>query len=103
MLANAVGPHAQEPARLSASCNGAGLQLSWPATAQRADGSVERPYFELQRFVDLQRWEPVGERQRSLGASLGQMLSVTQPLDGSKAFLHAGSKKEFRNLEALFL
>ena len=67
----------QEARRLSAGHSDAGLELSWPATTQKADGSVARPYFELQRTFDLQRWEPIGERQRALTATLGQSLGAT--------------------------
>src|SRR5882724_9571305 len=88
VLANLVGMHAlaEEPTRLSAKRSNARLELSWPATTPRADGSVVRPYFELQRTFDFQRWEPIGERQRAATAALGQSLSATQPLDDSKAF-----------------
>src|SRR5580765_6167255 len=77
---------AEEPTRLSAGHSNAGLELSWPATIEKTDGSVVRPYFELQRTVDLLRWEPIGERQRALTVTPGQSLSATQPLDDSKAF-----------------
>ena len=30
-----------------------GLELSWPATIQKTNGSIVRPYFELQRTFDL--------------------------------------------------
>src|SRR5204862_4416829 len=76
----------QEPTRLSASHSNAGLELSWPATARKADGSVVRPYFELQRTLDFRRWRPIGERQRAATAMLGQSLSATQSLDDSNAF-----------------
>src|SRR6266540_2604805 len=76
----------QEPARLSAGHSNSGLELSWPATVQKPDGSVVRPYFELQRTFDLQRWEPIGERQRALTATFGQSLGATLPLDDSHAF-----------------
>jgi hypothetical protein len=76
----------QEPTRLSAGRGNAGLELSWPATMQKTDGSVVRPYFELQRTFDFQRWEPIGERHHAVTATLGQSLSTTQPLDDSKVF-----------------
>src|SRR6266536_2008909 len=76
----------QEPARLSASHSNAGLELSWPATAQKADGSVVRPHFELQRTFDLQRWQPIGQRQRAATTAPGQTLSMTLALDGPSAF-----------------
>jgi hypothetical protein len=77
---------AEETTRLSVGRSNAGLELSWPATIQKTDGSVVRPYFELQRTFDFQRWEPIGERQRAATATLGQSLSATQPLGSSKAF-----------------
>ena len=55
---------ADGPARLSVLRSNAGLELSWPATVPKADGSVVRPYFELQRTFDLQRWEPIGGVQK---------------------------------------
>src|SRR6266545_171269 len=77
---------AEEPTRLSAKRSNDGLELSWPATSEEADGSVVRPYFELQRTFDLQRWQPIGERQRALTATFGQSLGATLPLDDSHAF-----------------
>jgi hypothetical protein len=77
---------AQDATRLSATRSNAGLELSWPATIQKTNGSVVRPYFELQRTFDFQRWEPIGERQRALTATLDQALIATQPLDNSRAF-----------------
>ena len=56
---------AEEPPQLSGKHSSSGLELSWPATIQKTDGSVVRPYFELQRTFDFQRWEPIGERQRA--------------------------------------
>src|SRR5262245_2351767 len=38
------------------------LELSWHGVTLSADGSVQRPYFELQRSVDLQHWQPIGQR-----------------------------------------
>src|SRR5262245_24400766 len=85
-LVTAVKLPAQEPSWLSAKRSNGQLELSWPATIQKPDGSVVRPYFELQRTLDLQRWEPIGERQRALTTTPGQSLSATQPLDDSRAF-----------------
>src|SRR5216117_2077393 len=76
----------QEARRLSVSHSNAGLELSWPATVYRADGSVVRPYFELQRTFDLQRWQPIGERQRAASTAPGQTLNTTLALDGPRAF-----------------
>jgi hypothetical protein len=85
-FANAVGLRAQEATKLSATRANAGLQLSWPAKVQKADGSVVRPYFELQRTFDFQRWEPIGERQRAGAATPGQSLGATLGTDGPIAF-----------------
>jgi hypothetical protein len=87
-LANLVAFHAlgDEPTRLSVRRSNAGLELSWPGANQKTDGSVVRPYFELQRTFELQRWEPTGERQRALATTPSQSLGATQPLDDSKAF-----------------
>ena len=76
----------QERTRLSASHSNAGLELSWPATPPKADGSVARPYFELQRTFDLQRWQPIGERQRAAITAPGQTLNMALALDGPSAF-----------------
>jgi hypothetical protein len=40
-----------------------------------------QPYFELQRSVDLQQWQPIGERQRAATATPGQLLGVTLDTD----------------------
>ncbi len=87
-LANLIALQAmsQEPPRLSASRSNAGLELSWPATTLRADGSVVRPYFELQRMFDFQRWVPIDERQRAATATPSESLSVKQPFEESKVF-----------------
>src|SRR5262245_63971335 len=83
-LVTAAELQAQEPLRLSVERSNGNLELSWPATIQKTNGSVVRPYFELQRTFDLQRWEPIGERQRALTATPGQSLSATQPLNDPK-------------------
>src|SRR5258708_7001553 len=77
---------AEEPLRLSPSRAAAGLNLTWPATVQKADGSMVRPYFELQRSTDLQHWQPIGERQRAVAATPGQLLGATLGADGLRAF-----------------
>src|SRR5262245_13491733 len=77
---------ADEPPRLSVKRSNAGLELSWPATVQKTNGSVVRPYFELQRTFDFQRWEPIGERQRTLTATPRLSLSAMHPLDDPRAF-----------------
>src|SRR5262245_24784548 len=85
-LVTAVKLPAQEPPLLSAKRSNGQLELSWPATIQKSDGSVVRPYFELQRTLDLKHWEPIGERQLALTTTTGQIHSATHPLDDSRAF-----------------
>src|SRR5881397_396073 len=88
VLANLVALHAfaGEPTPLSVKRSNAGLLLSWPATLPKADGSVVRPYFELQRTFDLQRWQPIGERRRAAASAPGQTLTMTLALDVPSAF-----------------
>jgi hypothetical protein len=76
----------QEGTRLSTSRSQARLELSWPATVQKADGSVGRPYFELQRSTDLEHWQPIGERQRAAAATGSPFLTATLALDEPRAF-----------------
>src|SRR5262245_53331654 len=73
---------AGEAPALSITRSNAGLELSWPATIRQADGSQVRPYFELQRSVDLQRWQPFGERLRAPTATPGEALRATLAPDG---------------------
>src|SRR5687767_1636199 len=77
---------AQEPPRLSLPPAGAGLELSWPGTWEKPDGSTIRPYFELTRSIDLLNWEPLGERQRAASPESGQTLSAMSPPDQRQAF-----------------
>src|SRR5712692_1746436 len=77
---------ASEPPKLSVVRSGTGLALSWPATVQRPDGSIIRPYFELQRSTDLQHWQPIGERQRAAAAAPDQSLSAPLALGEPRAF-----------------
>jgi hypothetical protein len=77
---------AGEAPGLTFGCSNRGLELSWPATIQKTNGSIVRPYFELQRTFDFQRWAPIGERQRALAATPGQSLSATLEADGPLAF-----------------
>src|SRR5439155_258703 len=53
---------------------------------QQADGSVARPYFELQRSFDLWRWQPIGERERAATQTPGQNLHATLALDQPQGF-----------------
>jgi hypothetical protein len=70
---------AEEPAKLSVVRSDAGVELSWPATVQAQDGSIIRPYFELQQSADLLHWQPIGERLRATAPTPG--LSLSAPLD----------------------
>src|SRR5258708_6174258 len=72
--------------KLSVSRTNAALKLSWPGTLKAADGSIVRPYFELQRSGDLQHWQPIGERQRAAMPALDQSLGAALALDTSRAF-----------------
>src|SRR5437867_11357130 len=88
VLANLVAlpALAGEPTPLSLKLSNTVLELSWPATTQKADGSVVRPYFELQRTFDLQRWQPIGERRRAAATAPGQTLNMTLALDVPSAY-----------------
>jgi len=77
---------AEKATRLSVGRSNAGLELSWPAIAHQSDGSVVRPYFELQRSSDLQQWLPIGERQRAAASVPEAFLKVTLSLEDPHAF-----------------
>src|SRR4051794_37889413 len=77
---------AGELPKLDVSRTDAALKLSWPGTLKAADGSIVRPYFELQRSGDLQYWQPIGERQRAATPALDQSLGAALALDTSRAF-----------------
>jgi hypothetical protein len=68
---------AQELPRLkSALKSNAAPELSWPATTRMEDGSVSRPFFEIDRSSDLQNWHPFGERVQASGADGEEILRV---------------------------
>lgn len=75
---------AQPAPRLILDRRSSSLELSWPGSLPKADGSVERPFFELQRSTDLRAWQPFGERLRASVTAPGQTLSVT-PSDAEAA------------------
>jgi hypothetical protein len=77
---------AEEPAKLTLVRSDTGVELSWPATLQGQDGSIIRPYFELQRSTDLLHWQPIGERLRAAAPPLGQSLSAPLDLGEPRAF-----------------
>ena len=54
----------QQPS-LSVELSTNGLQLSWPGSVRQNDGSIVRPYFELQRSIDLRSWRPIGQRHHA--------------------------------------
>lgn len=86
-LLTAIPSPAGEPVQMSMRRAGPGLELSWPATQPQADGSVLRPFFELQRSADLTHWKPLGERQRAAAATApGAALSVTASFDEPAGF-----------------
>src|SRR5690348_1266870 len=55
--------------------NGPQLEASWPARAQRADGSTAFPLFQLQRSLDLQNWVSEGSSLQG-SAEAGDTLSL---------------------------
>ena len=77
---------AGELPRLSVSRTNAALKLSWPGTLKAADGSIVRPYFELQRSPDLRLWQPIGERQRAAATEPSPSLGTTLTLDSPATF-----------------
>ncbi|MCI0534567.1 MAG: DUF3160 domain-containing protein [Verrucomicrobiales bacterium] len=74
-IISALSVHAAEPARLTLHSGRDGLELAWPAVRRLADGTVERPWFELQRSADLRRWETSGERKRASSSALEEVLT----------------------------
>lgn len=85
---NSLGQSGTGDGNLTIRRSGPGLELSWPATFERPDGSIVRPYFELQGSADLQLWRPMGERQRAAAATAAQLLGVTL---GTRVSLPASS------------
>src|SRR5262245_54196467 len=77
---------AGDDVKLTAVRSGTGLEFSWPASVQAADGLIIRPYFEVQRSTDLLHWQPMGERLRAPTATLGQSLTATISIDEPRAF-----------------
>src|SRR5215471_19000791 len=72
--------------KLSVMRSATGVELSWSATVQAADGSIVRPYFEVQWSTDLQHWQPVGERQRAALSAPGQTLSASLAFGEPRGF-----------------
>jgi len=62
------------------------LQLSWPSTTEQANGSILRPWFELQRSIDLQSWKPMGERFRATAGAAGELYRVNVDIHEPRAF-----------------
>src|SRR5215468_8389889 len=77
---------AEESAKLSVFRSDTGVELSWPATVQNQDGSIIRPYFELQRTTDLLHWQPIGERLRVTASTPGLSLSARLGSDEPRVF-----------------
>src|SRR5207247_8750932 len=86
LLAFSFNASADEITRLEIRRAGPRLEINWPAIVEKSDGSIMQPYFELQRSVDLQQWEPIVERQRAATATPGQLLGVTLGTDEPHAF-----------------
>lgn len=82
-LANLSG--AEAAVRVAVERSADGLELSWPGTVAQADGSIGRPYFELQRSQDLRLWQPVGERQRAFSGP-APVLGMTLAAEAPRAF-----------------
>lgn len=76
-------PGAEDPPRLGIQRGESAIVLDWSAVRRELDGSISRPFFELQRSQDLQHWRPIGERQRSDSASPNRRLSTSIPSDTS--------------------
>jgi hypothetical protein len=70
---------AEAPPQLSTHRSAAVNELSWPATIRKPDGSIVRPFFELQRSTGLRQWKPFGERLRAPVNATDQVLSTTAP------------------------
>ncbi|MCI0536624.1 MAG: hypothetical protein L0Z50_15500 [Verrucomicrobiales bacterium] len=77
---------AEAPLKLSVHHSSNGNELTWPATIRKLDGSIVRPFFELQGSTDLRSWLPLGERLRAPEARNGQVLSVTPPATEALGF-----------------
>jgi hypothetical protein len=77
---------AEETTRLTIRHSGGINQLSWPGTTGKADGSMIRPLFEVQRSPDLRSWQPFGERLRASGNDLAQQLFASVPSDAAHEF-----------------
>lgn len=57
-----------------------GLDLEWKGATAGPDGSLDRPWFEVQFSTDLRTWTPVAERIRAANVeSLHQSLSADRP------------------------
>src|SRR5690349_17633497 len=70
-----VAARAADPIELKLGWNGTQLEASWPARAQRVDGSTAFPLFQLQRSDDLQNWSSEGSSLQG-SADAGEMLNV---------------------------
>ncbi len=74
------------PSTLSLKRAGAGGELTWKGSSPQADGSLIRPYFEVQTSADLRAWTPLGERLRARSSGPGETLSLTPSITGSQGF-----------------
>ena len=85
LLCFSLGSSASDSLTLDIRRSNDGLDLSWPAVRPNANGTLDRPYFELQRSADLQHWQPIGQRMRANssapGAILNLALTPNQPID----------------------
>src|SRR5262245_21502665 len=85
-LRRGVSQFSRRSAKAFARAIGRGVELSWAATVRKPDGSIIRPYFELQRSTDLQHWQPVGERLRAADQTPEQLLAAPVALGEPLAF-----------------
>ncbi len=85
LVASSIDGFAQSPP-LTFRPTGARIKLDWQATLQQADGSVRRPYFELQYSTNLTVWQPFSERQRATASALGESLSAVAIVDTPAGF-----------------
>src|SRR5688500_9222446 len=71
---------------LSISRKDSTVELSWPAAFRTADGAITRPFFELDRSADLQKWTPFGERLRDAKATEDTTLKHSIGLNAAPGF-----------------
>lgn len=63
----------------------AGQELQWPGTI-RTNGSIIRPYFEVQTSPDLRQWTPLGQRLRASSTTPDASLNLVPDIESPAAF-----------------